>query len=168
MLKNKHLITALIVAPILSIIAYFTVDKMVSEQPHKAQSGQSYPLVALPNCRYPSGLCRLKNAEFQLEIFTDSSLQTDTIKQTISGSHIMKVHIQSKHPLQGIKIALVNDKNSDAQPISMEKTDQNGLKWQTDLSIPSSESNSFRIAASADDTLYFGETGLAFIKGQTD
>jgi len=67
-LTNKHLIIAMIVAPILAVIAYYGVDRVVSETPHKAVKGQSYPLAAKSNCRYKSGECTLKNGDISLTI----------------------------------------------------------------------------------------------------
>jgi hypothetical protein len=55
--KNKHVITSMIVAPILAIISYFTVDYYVAEVPHKAKQGQSYKMLVKPNCRWASGAC---------------------------------------------------------------------------------------------------------------
>ncbi|NOQ87942.1 MAG: hypothetical protein GQ550_03380, partial [Gammaproteobacteria bacterium] len=51
-LKNKHLILAMFVAPVLAIIAYSSVDTIVSEQPQAAMQGSSYKLAAKSNCRY--------------------------------------------------------------------------------------------------------------------
>ncbi len=40
MFKNKHFILALLIAPILSLIAYFGTDMALSEKPpHAAQEG---------------------------------------------------------------------------------------------------------------------------------
>ncbi|MGY0646152.1 MAG: hypothetical protein ACW7DN_16410, partial [Paraglaciecola chathamensis] len=61
MFKNKHIITALIVTPLLAIAGYFATDYIVSERPQQAQQGGQYQLAALPNCRYASGKCGLKN-----------------------------------------------------------------------------------------------------------
>lgn len=48
MFKNKHLIIALLIAPILSLIAYFGTDLALSEKPHAAKEGESYKLPASP------------------------------------------------------------------------------------------------------------------------
>lgn len=40
MFKNKHFILALLIAPILSIIAYFGTDMALSEKPHAAKEGK--------------------------------------------------------------------------------------------------------------------------------
>ncbi len=44
MFKNKHFIIALLIAPILSLIAYFGTDMALSEKPHAAKEGESYKL----------------------------------------------------------------------------------------------------------------------------
>lgn len=55
LLTNKHVVIAMLVAPVLAVIAYFAVDASVSEPPKAAQPGQSYPLAVRSNCRYTSG-----------------------------------------------------------------------------------------------------------------
>ena len=51
MWKNKHVVVAMLVAPILAILAWFAVDSMVAERAHSAKPGASYKLVAKSNCR---------------------------------------------------------------------------------------------------------------------
>jgi hypothetical protein len=70
--KNKHVITALIVAPILALISYFSVDYYVSENPHQVKDGQTYTLLAKPNCRWESGQCDLKNGDITLNLKNDT------------------------------------------------------------------------------------------------
>lgn len=64
MFKNKHFILALLIAPILSIIAYFGTDMALSEKPHAAKEGETYKLASKSNCRYTSGLCDMENGDF--------------------------------------------------------------------------------------------------------
>ena len=68
MFKNKHVVTALIIAPILAITSYLITDYYLSEQPQKARAGGQYQLVQLPNCRYQSGRCGLTNGDFRIVI----------------------------------------------------------------------------------------------------
>ena len=49
--KNKHVLIATLMAPVLALIAYFGVNALVGEKPHAAEAGQSYVLVEKPNCR---------------------------------------------------------------------------------------------------------------------
>ena len=100
MFKNKHIIAALIVTPILTIIAYFAMDYMVSEKPHKAQAGASYELVEKPNCRYPSGICGLKNADFEVDMHVE-----------LLDDGYMQLSLESVYPLDGVKLALVDSPN---------------------------------------------------------
>ena len=144
MFKNKHIIVAMIVAPILAVIAYLATDSLVGEKPHKAEAGKSYSLVALPNCRYPSGHCTLKNAEFSIDL-----------KVGQAGVNRMTLSLESKHPLQGVKAALVV------------ATDDTALHWTVDLSGDHSELSRLRLVVAAADSFYYGETGLAFIDYQT-
>ena len=66
MFTNKHVIVALIVAPVLSVLAWYAVGSFTGEQPTPAEPGQSYPLVEKSNCRYPSGECELENEDFSV------------------------------------------------------------------------------------------------------
>ena len=156
MLKNKHIIVAMIVAPILAIIAYFATDSLVGEKPHKAEAGKSYSLVALPNCRYPSGHCTMKNAGFSLDLKVEQA-----------GVNVMTLSLDSKHPLQGVKAALVANEQQTGAPADLIATDDTALHWTVDLSGEHSELSRLRLVVAAEDSFYYGETGLAFIDYQT-
>ncbi len=43
LLTNKHVVIAMLVAPVLAVIAYFAVDASVSEAPKAAQPGKKLP-----------------------------------------------------------------------------------------------------------------------------
>lgn len=156
MFKNKHIIVALIVAPILAVIAYLATDSLVGEKPHKAEAGQSYALVALPNCRYPSGHCTLKNSGFVIDLKVEQA-----------GVNLMTLSLSSKHPLQGAKAALVHDEQQPGEPADMAALDDTALNWTVDLSGDHGEQSKLRLVVAAADAFYFGETGLAFIDYQT-
>ena len=47
-LKNKHMVIAMLMAPVLALISYYAVNALVSETPHAAEAGQSYLLVENP------------------------------------------------------------------------------------------------------------------------
>ena len=157
MFTNKHVIIALIVAPILAVIAYLATDALVGEKAHKAQAGQSYSLVALPNCRYPSGHCTLKNNEFKLEI-TAEPIAEDAFR----------IQLSSAHPLQGVKLALAQEQadQNTPTPSAMTATDSSGQQWAITLSHSASP-NRLQVVAAAADALYFGETELAFMRYET-
>ncbi len=70
---NKHVVVALLVAPILAIGAWYAVGLIGAETPKKAVPGQSYPLVAKSNCRYASGQCSLENGDIEFELIPATS-----------------------------------------------------------------------------------------------
>ena len=53
--KNRHLVIATLMAPVLALISYYAVNALVSETPHAAKAGQSYQLAEKPNCRRGGG-----------------------------------------------------------------------------------------------------------------
>ena len=78
MFSNKHVLVAMLVAPVLAIMAWFAVDYFVAERPHAAEEGATYTLLAKSNCRYASGKCDLENADFELTI--RPSMRTATVR----------------------------------------------------------------------------------------
>lgn len=156
MFRNKHVVIAMIVAPILAVIAYFATDQLAGEKPHKAEAGQSYALVALPNCRYASGHCTLKNAAFKIDLTVDQV-----------GVNVLTLSLNSAFPLQGAKAALVADETQQGSPASLTASDDTGMNWTIDLSGDATDSSLLRIVVAASDAFYFGETGLAFMNYQT-
>lgn len=156
MLKSKHTIAALIIAPLLSIGGYFVVDGFIAEKPHKAEAGKSYPLVALPGCRYSGGKCTLKNNAFSVEISAAEP-----------GAGVVNLNLTAKYPLQAAKMALVNDPVQAGDPESMRSLDQAGRQWTIALAGSAQPGSQIRLVLVADGAFYFGETGLAFLQTET-
>jgi len=166
MYKNKHVVIAMIVAPILAIISYFAVDQMVAEKPHAAKPGASYQLAEKPNCRYNSGMCDLKNGDFEVRLTT---LMRD--------GNSMLLALSSAHLLSGVKVALVTvDEQGEIinsgmsmsdRPQNMQPADETGMSWSINLPQPDSESNRLQLVLSSNEVLYFGETHLAFTTYKT-
>ncbi|MEZ8967727.1 hypothetical protein BCS96_06495 [Vibrio breoganii] len=154
MFKNKHFIVALLVAPILAVITYFGIDMAVSEKPHAAKQGESYKLISKSNCRYTSGLCDFENGEFKVQ-FRSEKLTADTLE----------LSLRSKFPLQGIKVALAE--NGESQPIEMTPTNQDMRNWAISLPASNIETKNLRVAIQAEDTLYYGETETTFVVYET-
>ncbi|TBR37669.1 hypothetical protein CBF23_014155 [Marinomonas agarivorans] len=152
MFNNKHVIIALIVAPILSLIAYFGVDQMVSEKPHKAVAGNTYPLVAKSNCRYTSGICTMQNGDFELAIRLD--------KNTL--------YVTSPYSLSTVQSFLLHNLNEQqANKKIFQQVDDNGQEWALVLTEPPSESSQLRLVTIAAESIYYGETNMAFIDYKT-
>ena len=159
MFKNKHVIAALLIAPILSVISYFAVDYAVSEKPHNAVSGQAYPLVEKPNCRYESGACGLKNGDFHV-----------TLTAEPMGNGQLKLYLSSVHPLQSATVAVVNAAQTQTPPVTMASDTGSATEWVAMVPYQSdaaNEAKQLRIALSANNTFYYAESSLAFINYET-
>ncbi|MBU3068302.1 hypothetical protein KOI40_00655 [Aestuariicella sp. G3-2] len=153
-LKNKHVVIAMLVAPILALISYFAVDAIVSEKPHAAKPGDRYALVEKPNCRYSSGQCGLKNGDFEVTLTTEWR-----------DADRMLLMLKSVAPLEGALVALVEpgDVNSDAeQPLEMAPEGSDGLRWSLELPRPDPESDRLRVVVSSNQTLYYGDAAMKF------
>lgn len=155
-LTNKHFIVAMIVTPILAILAYIGVDRAVSERPHEAEPGASYQLVASSSCRYASGHCTLKNGNFKLHLQAD-----------MRSEHVVGLTLESTFPLQAAKLAITPDANTEYPPMAMTPISDDGRQWQIRSSVPRGDAPLLRLVAVADDSLYYGETGLAFTVYET-
>ena len=147
---DKHVLVALIVAPILALLAWFAVDVWVGEEPGAAQAGNSYPLIARSNCRWASGLCEMENEDFSVVIRLDGNT---------------RLLLTSRHALDGVMLALEHSSAGSLSlppPLAMSRLDAAGRRWAMPLSAPLPESARIRFVASADRRQFFGETGLAF------
>ncbi len=150
-LRNKHVLVAALVAPVLALLAYFAMDYMFGETPHAAVEGQSYALVEMPNCRYDSGSCGLKNNEFRLDMnyrrISDDRLALD---------------LSSAFPLDGVLLALVISETDDKPPVPMQSAAPDGTKWTIELQIAEPETDRIRLVASAGGSVYFGDVSTRF------
>ena len=151
MFKNKHVIIAVLVAPVLAIMAWFAVDYFVAERPHAAKPGSAYTLIAKSNCRYASGQCDLENADFKLSI-RPGMVSASSVALTLTASH----------GLQSAAMGLV-DGDDAQQPAPMTQTDSAGIEWQGLLPSPSSEEARIRIAVTASDATWYAEVPVVFI-----
>ncbi|WP_162045412.1 hypothetical protein [Vibrio taketomensis] len=156
MFKNKHIIIALLVAPILSIIAYFGTDLALSEKPHAAKEGESYKLLSKSNCRYTSGICDMENGEFKIKFRSENLTNNE-----------LELSLTSAFPLEGIKVALVDNPEQSAKPLDMQSNSKDGKNWSINLPAPANEESWLRVAAQADGVLYYGDTQTAFVKYET-
>lgn len=150
-LKNKHLITAALVAPVLALLAYFGIDALVGEKPHAAEEGRSYQLVEKPNCRYGSGNCGLKNGDFELKLVTESLNQDQLL-----------LILKSAFPLEGVKVAMVENEIDEKPPEDMQPMSDDGLVWSLEIMRPDPERDRLRLVASSRGSLYFGDAATKF------
>jgi len=150
-LKNRHLVIAMLVAPVLAILGYFALDALVGESPMPAEEGQSYPLAEKPNCRYSSGSCGLKNADFELEL---------SIRAL--GEGLVELSLVSAFPLDGVMVSLAEIDQEDAPPTAMQARSGDGKTWSLDMQRPDPERHRLRLAASADGSIYYGDVATRF------
>ena len=156
MFKNKHIIIALIVAPILAVLAYFAMDMIVGEEPAKAKQGGQYPLVAHPSCRYASGRCVLQNGNFKLHIQGESF---DDGRLIIS--------LQSDFPLDQANLSVVRSVDELKGPALMTMIDNDPTQWRMQVQAVKPGEQWLRIAVAADDAIYYGETMMPFLNYDT-
>jgi len=149
--KNKHVVVAMLVAPVLAILAWFALDVLVGEKPQPALEGHGYPLAEKPNCRYGSGACSLKNADFELELTT-----------VALGEQRVALTLTSVFPLDGVMVALVENDQDDAPPVSMQPRSRDGTAWSLDIARPDPERHRLRLVASAQGSLYYGDVATKF------
>jgi len=149
--KNKHVLIATIMAPVLGLVSYYGIGALFGEKPQKAETGQSYQLVEKPNCRYNSGLCGLKNVDFEL-----------TLSFERLGNDRLLLKLVSENPLDGVKLALVESPTDENKPRDMRATRADGLNWSLDIKLPDPERDRLHLVASSMQTLYFGDVATKF------
>lgn len=158
MFSNRHVIVALLVAPVMAILAWFAVGQLVGERAAPAQAGQSYPLLAQSNCRYASGSCELKNAELWLRLEAESGAAP-------------QLRLTASHPLDGVKLAVSANgqasgadagSDSTASPRALAPRGDDGRTWVLPLPDKLPADGQLQLVALAAGALYFAETGTAF------
>ena len=151
MFSNKHVLVAMLVAPVLAIMAWFAVDYFVAERPHAAQEGATYKLLAKSNCRYASGECDLENSEFKLSLRPEM----------VSASSVA-LALSSSHQLDGALIGFVDA--ASGAPEAMTRTDDAGNEWQVLLPRPGSADASIRVAVTAQGATWFAEVPSVWLE----
>jgi hypothetical protein len=156
MFKNKHIITALIVTPLLAIAAYFATDYIVSERPRQAQAGGQYPLAALPNCRYASGQCGLQNGNFKV-----------VVQGKTDDSGTLLLQLQSEFTLDEVFVSVVRDPSETVGPVAMQAEAAGGKLWQLSLPVIDPQQQYLRVVVTAGGAAYYAETTMPFLDYQT-
>ena len=156
MLTNKHFIAALLIAPILSIIAYLATDIAVTEKPHPAIKGQSYKMVSQSNCRYTSGLCNMENGDFKIKIRSEKI-----------GDDQLELSLRTEYAIDGVKLSIADSQTQNTPPTDMIPLDQAGKSWHISLPKPNSSQSWLRVVVQFGGSLYYGETQTAFVKYET-
>lgn len=151
MFKNMHLVIAMLVAPILAVMAWFAVDYFVAERPHAAEEGASYRLIAKSNCRYDSGQCDLENSDFKLNI-----------RPVSIDANSVQLEMTSAVPLQSALLGLV-DNGAELLPSPMQSTSADRLHWTTEIDRPTRADALIRVAVTAQGATWFAEIPTVFL-----
>lgn len=165
---NKHVIAAMIVAPILAVLGWLLVDLLVKEEAHKAVSGQAYPLAAQSNCRFESGGCHLKNGTFEVRVSVDVEAAGAPMLRFESGHALDKavVGFVTEPDAQRVSDDAVEFSTESAGetvgPFSMEQKDDLGHTWILALPENVSRSSRMRMALTAQNARYYAETQMTF------
>lgn len=149
---NKHVIVAMLVAPVLAILAWFAVDHFLSEKPHAAIPGAAYALIAKSNCRYDSGQCDLANGEFEL-----------TLKPVPGARGGTALELMSRFPLQTATVGLV-DEGNEGPPTAMRASGAEAKRWLAALPEPLAAATRIRLAVIAGETTYYAEIPVVFLQ----
>mgnify|MGYP006287182851 CR=1 FL=1 len=152
MWKNWHVVAAMLVAPILAILAWFAVDWFVAERPHAARPGQDYPLVAKPNCRWPSGACDLENESFRL-----------TLAPTSLDATALRLRIESRFPLSGATVGLAPAAGAASEPVVFSPGNEEATVWSGTLPAPRDEDAALQVVVNAAGSRYFAEVPVVFL-----
>jgi hypothetical protein len=150
MFKNKHVLVAMIVAPILAVVAYFATDYIVGEDPTALVAGQSYPLVARSNCRYASGVCTLVNGDLEIKI---------SLAKEVDGGQMLNVYSNQK--LEGIRLALTQaDQEFPQVQLVQSSSDKNN--WHADMNNMPQQVDSLRLAMQSAGAVFYASVGTDF------
>ena len=153
--KNKHVVVALLVAPVLALIAYFATDHIVSEKPHLAKQGQTYKLAAKSNCRYSSGRCTLHNADVEVDV------RIERISDTA-----VKLVLQSNNIIQHA-LASFADEENEPIPTTLYRSAASEDTWNAEFKQADVENRSLRLVLEISDSIFYAETPLEFIDYET-
>ena len=149
--NSKHLVIAMIVAPILSFLAWFSAGKFSGDIPQPALPGSSYQLLEKSNCRYESGTCVLENEDFKLTL-------------TMTGKSPARILVvSSQYPLDRLLIA-VGASEQDSEPTTMRKVDSRGLVWRLPMLETVAPEERIRLVAFTRGSSYFGDAATVFLQ----
>lgn len=155
-LKNRHVLVAALVAPVLALLAWYGTEYLFGEKPHAAVAGQSYRLAEKPDCRYGSGHCGLKNGDFELEL---------RMETTDDGRSVLM--LKSAVALDGVKVALAEEGIEGAEPAAMHAQDGDGLLWSLEMRRPDPQRERLQLVAASRESLWFGDADTAFTQPES-
>jgi hypothetical protein len=148
---NKHVVIALIVGPVLAILAWIGVGQIAGEKATAAVFGKSYPLVEKSDCRYESGHCKLENEDFKLVLHVE--------RRGVVSVLVLK----SAHVLEGVLVSVAAP-GSETIPSAMRVSDAQSTKWVISLKDVPTPAQRLYLVASSGGVQYFGDVATQFIE----
>ena len=155
-MKSRHVVVALLVAPLLAVFAWFAVGWMAGDTPETAQpaqAGADYPLIERSGCRYAGGECRLENADVKWVVSVDDN-HVVTVRSVIPLDALM-VGLRSQPSVPPVAAAIGEDQASQ----SVTSAEQ---IWRVRLTQAPDSSDALRLVATAGGARYYGEASLTF------
>ena len=153
MWKNKHVVIAMIVAPILAVLAWFAVDALVGEKAQVANPGAAYPLVARSNCRWESGECELVNNDLKM-----------TILPLELGAQYTRLSLDSELPLAQATFALLSDGNEVVANAEHDASPDAAAQMTVTIPAFANPEAMLRVAVTVQESLYFAEVPVVFMR----
>lgn len=152
-LTNKHVVVAMLVAPVLAVAAWYAAgwfSGVQPEEPAPAEAGQTYPLIEAPGCRYAGGTCVLKNEDFALRVRVS--------EQAV-------VMVDSVVPVDYLMVGLRS--GGDAKPTLAKAVDDSRQRWALRISAMPETADALRFVAGVGGAAWFGEASLVFLTPST-
>ncbi len=153
MWKNKHVVIALIVAPILAILAWYAVGLIAGEQAQVAEPGAAYPLLARSNCRWESGECNLANNDLEM-----------TILPLELGAQYTRLALDSEFPVAQATFALLTNGNEVVATAEHDTSPDAPLRMTVTIPAFADPEAMLRVAVTVQDSLYFAEVPVVFMR----
>ncbi|CAA0100965.1 Uncharacterised protein [Halioglobus japonicus] len=147
---SRHFLIAVVVAPILALLAWFLVGEIGAETPQRARAGQSYPLEAQSNCRYASGVCDLENVELTARLIYREDADARFLQ------------LDASHALSGA-IMSVGLSGAAPAPLAMSPAGDDARRWVLPLLDQPDPEQRIRLVLSVAGSKYFVETSTAFL-----
>ena len=153
MWKNKHVIIALLVAPILAILAWFAIGQIAGEKAQVAEPGAAYPLVARSNCRWESGECELVNNNLKM-----------TILPLELGAQYTRLSLDSEFPLAQATFALISGGSEVVANATHDESPDAAAQMTVTIPAFADPEAMLRVAVTVHESLYFAEIPVVFMR----
>ncbi len=148
---NKHFVIALLVAPVLAILAWFAAGYFAGERALPAQTGQSYPLLEKSNCRWESGACDLENEDLQLTLALEPSAR---------GPQLV---LRASHALDGVVVG-IGDPEASSPPQPMQGVSDDAREWRLPVAAVPGPAQRIHLVAMAGGSAFFADAATVFLQ----